>query len=270
MLVKLDGESYDGEWRYDEQTGKVNEARIIVPGGGGGKYKGEFMAGLPHGQGQLEQDDGGSYTGEWTEGRRSGHGKQITVDGESYVGTWREGLQTGRGVWQNVAGARYEGEWRLGERNGEGTWTMPSKNPGGGFVSYSGHWEFGAMTGRGELTMQGSDGGAHVQSGEFRDGKIWGGAWVDDNGGILGGWRSGIFYPGRDTAGQPLKLPSIARLPARLLLSDDTDEFATALETLGTELEEEPEVEDEENDDDLDDLGPSLPQRLLRFPSLAL
>jgi hypothetical protein len=46
--------------RYDEQTGSVTVARILIDGGGGGKYKGSFMAGLPHGRGELQQDDGGA------------------------------------------------------------------------------------------------------------------------------------------------------------------------------------------------------------------
>jgi hypothetical protein len=102
------------------------------------------------------------------------------------------------------------------------------------------------MSGRGTLTLP----NGHVQSGDFRDGQIWRGAWVDENGGVLGGekgrmwfidlsiplhcgalklryvyhnlagWRSGSFYGGRDTCGRTLDLPDVAQYPARQLLED--------------------------------------------------
>jgi hypothetical protein len=50
------------------------------------------------------------------------------------------------------------------------------------------------MSGRGTLTLP----NGHVQSGDFRDGQIWRGTWVDENGGVLGGESCGslkMFIP---------------------------------------------------------------------------
>ena len=45
--------------------------------------------------------------------------------------------------------------------------------------------------------------------------------WQDDKGSLLGGWRAGQYYPGRDTSGRLLQaLPELMARPAALLLED--------------------------------------------------
>ena len=54
-----------------------------------------------------------------------------------------------------------------------------------------------------------------------QDGAIWRGAWMDEHGSLLGGWRAGQYYPGRDASGRLLQaLPELMARPAALLLED--------------------------------------------------
>ena len=57
-------------------------------------YEGDFVAGLPHGEGTYTWADGSIYEGSWRNGLQHGNGtfSQI-IDGEklSYKGTWRNG-----------------------------------------------------------------------------------------------------------------------------------------------------------------------------------
>ena len=43
-----------------------------------------------------------------------------------------------------------------------------------------------------------------THSGEYQSGQMWRGVWADQDGTLLGGWRGGEFFPGRDAAGSVL------------------------------------------------------------------
>ena len=54
----------------------------------GGQYKGEMVAGKPHGKGNVLYPNGDIYEGEYVKGKRQGHGVYTFSDGEKYDGEW--------------------------------------------------------------------------------------------------------------------------------------------------------------------------------------
>ena len=50
----------------------------------GGEYKGQMMAGKPHGKGKTTWKDGDSFEGEYAKGKRQGYGVYTFHDGEKY------------------------------------------------------------------------------------------------------------------------------------------------------------------------------------------
>jgi hypothetical protein len=58
-----------------------------------------------------------------------------------------------------------------------------------------------------------------THSGEYQSGQMWRGVWADQDGTLLGGWRGGEFFPGRDAAGSVL--PQLAGTPQPTQLLED-------------------------------------------------
>ena len=63
-----------------------------------GQYKGEMLAGKPHGKGSTIYDSGNIYDGEYIKGRKQGYGIFTTADGEKYDGEWMLDQKHGRGT----------------------------------------------------------------------------------------------------------------------------------------------------------------------------
>jgi hypothetical protein len=83
---------------------------------GSAEYRGEFKAGMKHGQGTKVWPNGDRYEGAFADDRREGVGTY----------TW------GRGAW---AGDRYEGAYRADRRHGFGVYRWTSGDV------YAGPWE---------------------------------------------------------------------------------------------------------------------------------
>ena len=78
----------------------------------------------------------------------------------------------------------------------------------------------------------------------------------DNNGSLLGGWRAGKYYPGRDSSGRLLQaLPELMAKPAALLLEDAGGGTQHADESEGAGAQE---AQDE----------CAAPHEALRFPAL--
>ena len=134
--------SYTGTWEYGVPVGsgelkyegfKMNHNGTVYTG----DYRGEALAGIPHGNGTFTATEKGvvfSYSGNWENGVPAGAGTlkydrfQVKYDGIVY-----EGL--------------YEGETLAGIPNGTGTFTAS----GDAVFVYSGQWAEGDFSGDGQL-----------------------------------------------------------------------------------------------------------------------
>lgn len=65
----------------------------------GGEYKGEMVAGKPHGKGNTVFKNGDTYEGEYAKGKRQGYGVYTFSDGEKYEGQWFQDQQHGQGTF---------------------------------------------------------------------------------------------------------------------------------------------------------------------------
>jgi len=65
----------------------------------GSIYSGEFLGGLPHGQGRQSDLSGVTYVGSWEFGKKQGNGVLDFNDGTSFVGEFEDGLAVD-GIYQ--------------------------------------------------------------------------------------------------------------------------------------------------------------------------
>ncbi len=78
--------------------------------GNGSRYEGEFLNGLPHGQGICFYANGDKYTGEWFRHQPNGTGKMEYNNGDILDGTWYNGqFRKGNKLLQ----AKAEGEAKI-------------------------------------------------------------------------------------------------------------------------------------------------------------
>ncbi|MDH3648481.1 MAG: caspase family protein, partial [Saprospiraceae bacterium] len=57
----------------------------------GSRYEGEFLNGLPHGEGVCYYSNGDRYTGHWMKHQPNGKGAMVYANGDRLEGMWREG-----------------------------------------------------------------------------------------------------------------------------------------------------------------------------------
>lgn len=138
------GDVYDGEWSQDKRTG----VGTFTYEGGTAVYKGEFVDGNFHGQGELDFN-GRRYEGTFSEGLKHGYGSLKYKNGNIYVGSFvrdkREGSDCrliyasdhceyiggfkddamhGLGLYKYSNGDIYRGEFKAGKRHGRGQKTV--------------------------------------------------------------------------------------------------------------------------------------------------
>jgi len=144
------GNMRHGQGTYTWTSGKYN----------GDKYVGKWENGLKSGQGIYTWSNGDEYSGEWRNNDQNGFGTYIWANGSTYVGEWENDLKNGQGerTWAN--GDKYIGEWENDIKNGQGTYTWVDGD------IYIGEWEDDKRTGQGTLTWTG--------------GNKYDGEWVDD------------------------------------------------------------------------------------------
>ncbi len=85
----------------------------------GSIYEGEFVNGLPSGNGKLTTPEGKIITGTFYVGNVS-YGKIIYKDGNEYTGNFLNNIPTGKGYLEKADGSYYKGEFVNGKINGEG------------------------------------------------------------------------------------------------------------------------------------------------------
>lgn len=93
----------------------------------GTMYHGEWLDGLPHGDGRMVFVNGDVYDGTWSNGVRSGFGRWWSQDGDEYSGDWEAGVQHGRGELRLRSGGGYWGDYQHGIRFGFGVALWPGK-----------------------------------------------------------------------------------------------------------------------------------------------
>lgn len=136
-----DGSEYTGEWLrgLPHGDGKLRFRN-------GDEYFGHFWHGLPKGIGMFEDVEGNRYTGEWSQGRRQGDGIMEYTSGARYEGTWSNDMREGRGRLVFKGGTRYEGGWKKDMRHGQGEIRYPDG------ARYSGDYAFNMKHGYGAET----------------------------------------------------------------------------------------------------------------------
>ena len=129
----------------------------------GGRYHGELLNGLLHGQGRIEYTNGASYEGEFHKGLFHGQGQWRGASGDLYSGSFVDGLFHGVGVLTYVDGSRYHGEFVAGRLHGQGVLETPEGQ-------YRGEFRNDRYHGLGQLEW--SDDSRY--QGQFNDGEIHG------------------------------------------------------------------------------------------------
>lgn len=94
---KKTGNSYEGDWVYNHQTGK----------------------------GRFTWADGDYYEGDFVDGKRTGKGKYVWPNGCYYEGDFVDGDFNGYGIRVYTDGYRYEGQFKDDKRHGKGVLTSP-------------------------------------------------------------------------------------------------------------------------------------------------
>ena len=97
IIWKKTGNSYEGDWVYDHQTGK----------------------------GRFTWADGDYYEGDFVDGKRTGKGKYVWPNGCYYEGDFVDGDFNGYGIRVYSDGYRYEGQFKDDKRHGKGVLTSP-------------------------------------------------------------------------------------------------------------------------------------------------
>ena len=97
IIWKKTGNSYEGDWVYDHQTGK----------------------------GRFAWADGDYYEGDFVDGKRTGKGKYVWPNGCYYEGDFVDGNFNGYGIRVYSDGYRYEGQFKDDKRHGKGVLTSP-------------------------------------------------------------------------------------------------------------------------------------------------
>lgn len=86
---------------------------------GDNEYCGEYLNGLPHGEGKMIYGNGAIYYGFWENGRREGVGQFYQPSGTILSGTWHNG-QLSEGISIDAKGNHYAGNFNHNKFNGKG------------------------------------------------------------------------------------------------------------------------------------------------------
>ena len=82
-----------------------------------GKYAGDFINGIPNGNGRLELNEGNIYVGAFKKGTANGIGILYYSNGDKYEGQFKNGKEDGIGTLTYVRGKVYEGYFLFGLKN---------------------------------------------------------------------------------------------------------------------------------------------------------
>lgn len=134
-LRKTEGDFYEGEFQNDRYHGYgvwtrldsvawPEEENDIAPS----RYEGNFVEGVPHGEGTLTTRSGKKYSGRFIGGGlcykgncEDGYGEQIFWNGSHYQGEYKAGKENGKGTgYDSNNHVRYTGGHKDGEYEGYG------------------------------------------------------------------------------------------------------------------------------------------------------
>jgi len=82
---------------------------------GGSGYVGNWVDGLPHGEGAFYGGDGSVYEGRWFKARMQGQGRMTFANGDVYEGEWKDGRAHGTGAILRANGRKFDGIWYEGK-----------------------------------------------------------------------------------------------------------------------------------------------------------
>jgi hypothetical protein len=201
--LEASGSRYVGQFRNGTYSGKG-----VIEYCDGNWYKGDFLSGYRHGQGELKWNgdhyvggfaydrysgqgtllysNGNKYEGGFLEGYRHGFGK-IEWNGTTYTGDFEYDKWSGKGTLEQANGDKYEGQFKAGYYSGHGTLTYADG------TTYEGEFLNGQRHGKGSLRWNGNR-----YTGDFKNNKFSGEGvivYADGNrykGGFLEGYRHGI------------------------------------------------------------------------------
>jgi len=111
-------------------------------------YKGQWLEGKRHGQGELYEPDGSAYKGYWKNDMKSGKGKYIWSDGRVYTGEWKDDKMHGKGTIVWADGSKYAGDFVENRKEGFGEYEYINK------AKYRGGFKADLMEGEGTYTSQ--------------------------------------------------------------------------------------------------------------------
>jgi len=111
-------------------------------------YRGQWLEGKRHGQGELYEPDGSAYKGYWKNDLKHGKGKYIWSDGRVYTGDWKDDRMWGKGTLVWADGGRYTGDFVNGVKEGYGEYEYVNK------AKYKGGFKGDLMDGEGHYFSQ--------------------------------------------------------------------------------------------------------------------
>jgi serine/threonine protein kinase len=157
-LIRLDGQTLQGNFNTDERTGLVSgNGRITWSNGN--RYEGTLVRGVKQGKGEFIWSNGLRYSGDWSNDMPNGSGTMVFPNGNRYEGEIRDGKPNGKGTLQFANGNKYEGEVVDGLPHGQGVHRFRSGDV------YAGAWSRGRIQGNGRYTWA----SGNSWEGEFRD-----------------------------------------------------------------------------------------------------
>jgi hypothetical protein len=112
----------------------------------GDVLEGEWLNGLPHGQGTYTSANGDKYVGGYKDGKMHGQGTYAHANGEKYIGEWKDDQPNGQGTLTSADGEKYVGEFKNEKKHGQGTYTWADGE------KYVGEWMDDKKHGQGVYT----------------------------------------------------------------------------------------------------------------------
>ncbi len=108
-LTERKGDYYEGEWLDGLPNG--NGVYFLS---NGDRYEGILKNGKQHGEGFYSYSKGGYYSGGWLDGKYDGVGNSVYQNGDWYFGEHKNGLRHGSGQYTSFSGKISEGIWENG------------------------------------------------------------------------------------------------------------------------------------------------------------
>ncbi|XP_028845967.1 radial spoke head 10 homolog B isoform X1 [Denticeps clupeoides] len=156
-----------------------------------GRYDGESIRGLFHGEGAATFRGAHEFKGQFAQGLLHGRGSCRWPDGVTYQGDFRSNVLLGDGTYAWPDGSTYEGQVSGGLRHGFGTFTCGQTS-----VVYRGQWHRGTRHGKGTLYYR-------QELSSWYDGDLveneregWGLRCYPSGSVYEGQWRAGVRHGG--------------------------------------------------------------------------